>query len=271
MIGYANSIGNAALGTITQVSASAATKSLGSAAGGLASVATSVFSGGSTSLTSAAQSFASNLSSPAASVMGEIGVGGLPGTGEAAPASSDVTWTFICTPDEISWTSSNAVNRVEMFGTNNPPAISGTKGMREFSLNNALVEGFTRNKKVEAKIGALEDLLKFSSSLAGGYVNVPVYQVWANEKGYGQQAFFLMKSVQVKETIRDLAGDATRAYVDVSFIEVPAFQVDSGIDQAPFSQQGASSTLVKNTAAAQAQQAAAAKAPPAAAPKTAPR
>lgn len=270
MIGYASSIGNSALGTITQVATSGAT-----------SVATSVFSGGSASLTSAAQSFASQLSSPSASAIAGLSdaipsidsslTPNLSGAAALAPTASDVTWTFICTPDEISWTSSNAVNRVEMFGTNNPPAISGTKGMREFSLNNALVEGFTRNKKVEAKIGALEDLLKFSSSLAGGYVNVPVYQVWANEKGYGQQAFFLMKSVQVKETIRDLAGDATRAYVDVSFIEVPAFQVDSGIDQAPFSQQGASSTLVKNTAAAQAQQAAAAKAPPAAAPKTAPR
>ena len=181
------------------------------------------------------------------------------------------SWTFICTPDEISWTSSNAVNRVEMFGTNNPPAISGTKGMREFSLSNALVEGFTRNRKVEAKVGALEDLLKFSSPLSGGYVNVPVYQVWANQKGYGQQAFFLMKSVQVKETMRDLTGDATRAFVDVSFIEVPAFQVNSGIDQAPFSQQASNGTLIKNTAAIQAQQAAAAKAPPPPKPAKAPK
>ena len=74
---------------------------------------------------------------------------------------------------------------------------------------------------------------------------MPVYQVWANEKGYGQQAYYLIKSVQVKETMRDLSGDATRAYVDVSFVEVPAFQVDSGIDQAPFSQQGADSSVVK--------------------------
>ena len=158
-------------------------------------------------------------------------------------------WNFICAPEEISWTNSNAVNRVEMFGTNNPPAVSGTRGLREFSLNNALVEGFTRNKKVEAKVSALEDLLKYKSSLAGGFVNVPVYQVWANQKGYGGQAYFLIKSVQVKEKMRDLAGDTTRAYVDVSFIEVPAFQVDSGIDQAPFSQQGSNSSLAKVSAA----------------------
>lgn len=171
---------------------------------------------------------------------------GFPGMSVPGYASLDPTWTFICTPDEISWTTSNAVNRVEMFGTNNPPAISGTKGMREFNLNNALVEGFTRNKKVEAKVAALEDLMKYKSPTTGGYVNVPVYQVWANQKGYGQQAFFLIKSVQVKETMRDLAGDATRAYVDVSFVEVPAYQVDSGIDQAPFSQQGSKNPLVSS-------------------------
>jgi hypothetical protein len=160
-------------------------------------------------------------------------------------ASLPTGWNFICAPEEISWTNSNAVNRVEIFGTNSPPAVSGTRGLREFTLNNALVEGFTRNKKVEAKVSALEDLLKYKSSLAGGFVNVPVYQVWANQKGYGGQAYFLIKSVQVKEKMRDLAGDTTRAYVDVSFIEVPAFQVDSGIDQAPFSQQGSNSPLAK--------------------------
>lgn len=184
--------------------------------------------------------------------------------------SSSTGWTFICAPEEISWTNSNAVNRVEMFGTNNPPAISGTRGLREFSLSNALVEGFTRNKKVEAKVLALEDLLKFKSSLAGGFVNVPVYQLWANQKGYGKQAYFLIKSVQVNEKMRDLAGDATRAFVNVSFIEVPAFQVDSGVDQAPFSQQGGNSSLTKvsaanaqaNLVAVKAQAQAAAKTPP---------
>jgi hypothetical protein len=185
-------------------------------------------------------------------------------------AASDATWTFICAPEEISWTTSNAVNRVDIFGTNNPPAISGTKGLREFNMNNALVEGFTRNKKVEAKVAALEDLLKYKSSLAGGFVNVPVYQVWAEQKGYGQRAYFLIKSVQVKETMRDLSGDTTRATVDISFVEVPAYQVDSGIDQAPFGQQGSNSNLSKislinaqrNLVATQAQAKANVKPPP---------
>ena len=154
-------------------------------------------------------------------------------------------WKFICAPEEISWNTSNAVNRVDMFGTNNPPAISGTRGMRELTMRNSLVEGFSRNKTVEAKVAALENLLAYKSSTAGGFVNVPVYQVWANEKSYGQGGYFLLKSVQVKEMMRDLAGAATRASVDITFLEVPSFQVDSGIDQAPFSRQGVNSTLLK--------------------------
>ena len=154
-------------------------------------------------------------------------------------------WTFICAPEGIEWTTANAVNRVDIFGTNSPPAISGTRGMREFNLTNALVEGFTRNKTVEAKVAALEDLLSYKSSLEGGYVNVPVYQVWANQKGYCSSAYWVLKSVKVKETMRDLTGNSTRAYVDVSFVEVPAYQVDSGMDQAPFSNMGAGSGLVQ--------------------------
>jgi hypothetical protein len=154
-------------------------------------------------------------------------------------------WKFICAPEEISWNTSNAVNRVDMFGTNNPPAISGTRGMRELTMRNSLVEGFSRNKTVEAKVAALENLLAYKSSTEGGFVNVPVYRVWANNKGYGQGGYFLLKSVQVKEMMRDLAGAATRASVDITFLEVPSFQVGSGIDQAPFSRQGVNSTLLK--------------------------
>ena len=191
-----------------------------------------------------------NSFNPAAPASANGVVAGAPATTTPPdPAStssvSDSTWTFICAPEGISWTTSNAVNRVDIFGTNNPPAVSGTRGMRELTLSNALVEGFTRNKTVEAKILALEDLLAYKSSLAGGYVNVPVYQVWANQKGYGKQAYYLLKSVQVKETMRDLTGDSTRAFVDVSFMEVPAYQVDSGLDQAPFSNMGEDSYLVQ--------------------------
>ena len=48
-----------------------------------------------------------------------------------SPLATSPAWTFICAPESISWSTSNAVNRVDMFGTNGPPAVSGTRGMRE--------------------------------------------------------------------------------------------------------------------------------------------
>jgi len=60
-----------------------------------------------------------------------------------------------------------------------------------------------------------------------------VYQVWANEKSYGgPEAYYIIKDVKVKEAMRDLKGNSTRAYVDISLMQVPAYQVNSGRDQA---------------------------------------
>jgi predicted carbohydrate-binding protein with CBM5 and CBM33 domain len=103
--------------------------------------------------------------------------------------------------------------------------------MRDLSLGNALVEGFVRNVTVEGKVASLEKLLDYKLNASDGFVSVPVYQVWANEKAYGN-GFFILTDVKVKETMRDLRGDATRAYVDVSFMEVPAYQVNTGRDLA---------------------------------------
>ena len=91
-------------------------------------------------------------------------------------------WTFICAPEDISWDTSNAVQRIGIFGTNNPPVVSGSRGMRDLTLGNALVEGFIRNVTVENKISALENLLNYNLNASDGFVSVPVYQVWANQK-----------------------------------------------------------------------------------------
>lgn len=141
-------------------------------------------------------------------------------------------WTFITAPADISWTTANAATRVDMFGTNNPPVVSGTKGMRDLRLGNALVEGFGRNVSVQGKISALENLLNYKLNPAAGFVNVPVYRVKASERLYGEGGYFVFKSITVKETMRDLKGDSTRAYVDIEMMQVPKFQVDDGIDQA---------------------------------------
>jgi hypothetical protein len=87
-------------------------------------------------------------------------------------------------------------------------------------------------------------------------VSVPVYQVWANTKSYGgPQAYYIIKDVKVKEAMRDLKGNSTRAYVDISLMQVPAYQVNSGRDQASQVTAGG----VALTPEQKAQQAAAAK------------
>jgi hypothetical protein len=158
-------------------------------------------------------------------------------------------WTFITAPEEISWRSNSQVERQTIYGTNTPPVVVGSRGMRDLTISNALVEGFSRLRTVEDKIIDLENLQNFSLNGSAGFVNAPVYQVWANNKKYGfadgaDGGYFVIESVSVKETMRDLDGNATRAYVDISFIQVPSYQVDSGRDQASSAQSGVKSALV---------------------------
>jgi hypothetical protein len=142
-------------------------------------------------------------------------------------------WTFITAPEGVEWSTANQANRVDIFGTNNPPVVAGSRGMRDLTLSNSLVEGFIRNVTVEAKVAALEKLMEYSLNSSDGFVSVPVYQVWASNKSYaGPTGYFIIRDVKVKETMRDLTGNSTRAYVDVSLMQVPAYQVNSGRDQA---------------------------------------
>ena len=184
--------------------------------------------------------------------------GETPDFGVAPPsaAGEQPGWTFICAPEDISWNISNASNRVEIFGTNNPPVTAGTKGMRDLSLNNSLVEGFVRKVTVEAKIASLEKLLLYSLNSSDGFVSVPVYEVWANSKSYGGSSgsagYFIFKDIRVNEKLRDLKGNTTRATVDVSFTQVPAYQVNTGRDSANKTTGGGNSKLAQSqTQAAQ--------------------
>ena len=142
-------------------------------------------------------------------------------------------WTFITAPEDVSWDIANQAQRIDIFGTNNPPVVSGSRGMQDLTLSNSLVEGFVRNIAVEGKVAALEDLMNYSLNSSDGFVSVPVYQVWANQKSYGgPEGYFIIRDVKVKEKMRDIKGNTTRAYVDVSLMQVPAYQVNSGRDQA---------------------------------------
>ncbi len=150
------------------------------------------------------------------------------GTGAPQPA-----WTFITAPSEVSWSVANSANRVDIFGTNNPPVVAGSRGMRDVSIRDALVEGFIRNVQVEAKVAALEQLLNYNLNGSDGFVSVPCYQFYANNKNYGGlKGYYIIKDVSVKEEMRDLTGNATRARVDINLMQVPEYQVNSGRDQA---------------------------------------
>lgn len=175
-------------------------------------------------------------------------------TGFGALAGDQVGWSFITAPEDVSWDVANAATRVDMFGTNNPPVVAGSRGMRDLTLGNALVEGFVRGVSLEGKIAALENLMNYRLNASDGFVSVPVYQVWANEKTYGgAEAYYIIKDVKVKETMRDLKGNATRAYVDISLMQVPAYQVNSGRDQASKVTSGAEAKLINQSQARAAQ------------------
>lgn len=166
-------------------------------------------------------------------------LGGL--AGEAPPS-----WTFITAPEDVSWDIANNASRVDIFGTNNPPVVAGSRGMRDLTLSNSLVEGFVRGVSLEGKVAALENLLNYSLNSSEGFVSVPVYQVWASNKSYGgAKGFFIIKDVKVKEAMRDLQGNVTRAYVDVSLMQVPEYQVNSGRDQASEATAGAKAGLLE--------------------------
>ena len=154
-----------------------------------------------------------------------------------APAATTQPWNFTVSPEDISWSMNAEVDRVKIFGTNSPPVTSGTRGMRDLSLTNCLLEGFSRGVTVEDQVVALESLLNYSLNTSKGFINIPVYHLKANNKFYGDAngndgGFYVIKDIKVKESMRDLSGNATRVNVDVSFTQVPQYQVDSGRDQA---------------------------------------
>jgi hypothetical protein len=180
---------------------------------------------------------------------------------EPPAAQTSSGWTFITAPEDVSWDVANSATRVDIFGTNNPPVVAGSRGMRDLALSNSLVEGFVRGVTVEGKITALENLMSYGLNTSDGFVSVPVYQVWANSKSYGgSEAYYIIKDVKVKEAMRDLKGNATRAFVDISLMQVPAYQVNSGRDQASKGTAGGVALTPEQKAQAQKNAAAAAAA-----------
>jgi hypothetical protein len=185
--------------------------------------------------------------------------------------SSSPSWTFITAPEDVSWDIANQANRVDIFGTNNPPVVAGSRGMRDLNLGNSLVEGFVRRKQVEDKVAQLEALMNYGLNTSDGFVSVPVYQIWANKKSYGgAQGYFIIKDIRLKETMRDIQGKSTRVYADISLMQVPAYQVNTGRDQASATTAGVVSPILPTETPTQAATQAANQAVPGAGSATPP-
>lgn len=166
--------------------------------------------------------------------LGKLSVGGVPDFGGDVLASNPAAsggdaWVFITAPGSVSWNVNSEVQRIDIFGTNTPPVVASSRGMRDLSLGEALMEGFTLGKSVQKEIDDLEKLMNVEVNSEAGFVNVPVYDVKAGGKSYG---LYVIESIDVDEQLRDLQGRATRAMVGVQLKQVPAYQVGTGIDQA---------------------------------------
>ena len=136
-------------------------------------------------------------------------------------------WYFITAPQDVSWQKNSVSKEVATYGTNNPYLNYGTTKLRKLTLGNAMVEGFSNAMQVEDHVVQLEACMRMVIDEGTGYASPYCWQAFAGNKSYGT---FIITSVSVKEELRDMSGNATRAFVDISLQEVPPYQVASGTD-----------------------------------------
>ena len=169
-------------------------------------------------------------------------------------------WYFITAPQDVSWKKASVTKEVATYGTNNPYLNYGTTKLRKLTLGNAMVEGFSNAMQVEDNIVQLEACMRMIIEEETGYASPYCWQAFAGNKSYGT---FIITSVSVREEMRDMSGNATRAFVDIDLQEVPAYQVSSGTDitstaavggfDPAFEQQAASQAAKQDAAVAKAQ------------------
>ncbi len=135
-------------------------------------------------------------------------------------------WYFITPPQSVAWDKGSTSREIATYGSNAPYLNYGTTKLRKLRLSDALVEGFSGNRQIEANVTNLEACMTMVMG-GSGYVAPYCWNVFAGGKSYGT---FVINSVNVKEEMRDVSGAATRARVDITLTEVPAYQVSSGQD-----------------------------------------
>ncbi len=150
---------------------------------------------------------------------------------------------FITFPQDVSWSKDSVNSEVATYGSNSPYLTYGTTKLRNLSLGNCLFEGFSDGKAVEGNILELEAAMQMVITEFGS-ASPYCWNAYAGGKSYGT---FIIQSVQVQEQMRDMSGNATRATVSVSLQEVPAFQVNSGIDITANAIQGAADEKYQET------------------------
>ena len=136
-------------------------------------------------------------------------------------------WYFITAPQNVSWSKSGQSSEIQTYATNNPYLHYGSTGLRQLTLGDAMIEGFSDGMQVEWNVIDLEAMMRVVLETEDGYAAPYCWEVYAGGKMYGT---FIMDSVNVQEQIRDNAGLAARANVDISFKEVSPYQVSGGID-----------------------------------------
>jgi hypothetical protein len=137
------------------------------------------------------------------------------------------SWYFITAPQDVNWSKEGKVGTADTYGTNTPYVLYGSTSLRKLTLSNAMLEGFSDRKTVEANIVALETAMNMV--IQNGYTAPYCWKVYSGGKSYGT---FVITGVKLKEVMRDLRGFATRAFVDIELQQVPDYQVNSGRDLA---------------------------------------
>ncbi len=137
------------------------------------------------------------------------------------------SWYFVTAPQDINWSKEGKVATADTYGTNTPYVLYGSTSLRKLTLSNAMIEGFSDRKTVEANIVALETCMNMV--IQKGYTAPFCWKAYAGGKSYGT---FIITGVKVKEVMRDMRGFATRAFVDIELQQVPDYQVNSGRDLA---------------------------------------
>ena len=136
-------------------------------------------------------------------------------------------WYFITPPQSVNWEKNSKTSVIETYGTNNPYLNYGSTSLRQLSLSDAMLEGFSDGKEVEGNVRQLEACMQMIIDEGTGFTSPYCWHVFAADKSYGT---YIIESVSVEEQMRDMTGRATRATVSLNLQEVSSYQVTSGTD-----------------------------------------